>query len=161
MTKVFERLNSEQFRTQWPQYWMDLSSYTRILIVAQVYDNDYNPENAILKFIDEHPSLQLVFIEKTREEDWERNLLWLYIHSNSEFKYYNEDFSALSGTDDGFIFQAIDIDNRIWQGYTHGDMDTGMYCEIAPENFEPDSEENQCYYESIDTTINSSPIKIA
>jgi len=100
-------------------------------------------------------------LKKTREEDWERNLLWLYIHSNSEFKYYNEDFSALSGTDDGFKFQAIDIDNRIWQGYTYGDMDSGMYCEIDPENFEPDSEENQSYYESIDTTINSSPIKIA
>ena len=36
-----------------------------------------------------------------------------------------------------------------------------LYCEIDPENFEPDSEENQSYYESIDTTINSSPIKIA
>jgi hypothetical protein len=161
MTKVFERMSSEQFSTQWPQPWMDFSCYTRILIVAQAYDNDYNPENAIVKYIDEHPSLKLELIEKTREEDSERNLLWIYIHSNSEFKYYNEDFSSLSGTDDGFNFQAIDIDNRIWQGYTYGDMDTGMYCEIDPENFEPNSEENQCYYESIDATINSSPIKIA
>jgi len=158
--KVFERMSSEEFKTQWPQAWMNFYSYTRILLVADIVDNEYDLENAILKFIEEQPSLKLVLIEKTREEDWEGNLLWIYLHSNSEFKYYHDNFTALSGTDDGGHFIAIDIDNRIWQGYMYGDLDTGMYCEIDPEDFDPNSEENQCYYESIDNKINSSPIKI-
>ena len=153
-------MSSEEFKTQWPQAWADFYSYTRILLVANIYDNEYDPENAILKFIEENPSSKLVLIEKTRDEDEETNRLWIYLHSNSEFKYYHDNFIALSGTDDGCSFIAIDIDNRIWQGYMSGDLDTGMYCEIDPEDFDPNSEENQCYYESIDATINSSPIKI-
>ena len=86
--------------------------------------------------------------------------MWIYLHDNSEFKYLNEDFAALSGIGDGFNFQAVDIDNRILQGYTYGDLDSGMYCEIDPEDFDPNSEENQTYYESIDLRLNSSPIKI-
>jgi hypothetical protein len=158
--KVFERMSSEEFKTQWPQDWIDFTSYTRILLVANVYDNDYDPEIEILKFIEEKTFLKLAFVEKTREDDWERNLLWIYLHDNSEFKYLNEDFAALSGIGDGFNFQAVDIDNRILQGYTYGDLDSGMYCEIDPEDFDPNSEENQTYYESIDLRLNSSPIKI-
>ena len=51
--KVFERMSSEEFKTQWPQAWMNFYSYTRILLVADIVDNEYDLENAILKFIEE------------------------------------------------------------------------------------------------------------
>ena len=88
-------------------------------------------------------------------------MIWLYLHSNSEFENLHEDLKSLSLIGDGGWVEAIDLDNRILSKYSYGDVDTGMYYDIDPEDFEPDLEENEDYYALIDDRVAQSPIKIA
>ena len=86
---------------------------------------------------------------------------WVYLHSNSEFRYYHDDLMALSSEGESTRIAAIDIDNRIYQGYGYGDMDSGMYDGIDPEDFDSDNEDNEDYYIVIDEKISDSPAEIA
>ena len=155
----FKRMTIEEFKIQWPQEWMNYNTYTRILLVI---DAELKFKKQILKFVEEKPFLKLELIQTAKEKtfDIECDLFWVYIHSNSEFRYLNEDLITFSGLGDGINIEAIDIDNRILQKYSYGDSDTGMFDEIDPEDFVPNKKINKDYYKSLDNRIINSPVTI-
>jgi len=155
--KVFARMSSDEFKNEWPNSWMNYASYCRVLIIIRS-ENDV--EKDALDFINDKSYFKLAFVEKTIDNEFDENLLWIYLHCTSEFQFCHSEFISLSTTGDGFNVLAIDVDNRILQKYSFGDIDTGMYYDIDPEDFEPNIEENELYYSDIDDRISESPIEI-
>lgn len=157
-TNVFNRLTKLEFEEIWSAKWANYSDYTRILIIVRS-EEILNKE--IKGFIDDQAYLKIEFLKETEDDSFGEKLIWLYLHSNSEFQYLHEPLESLSLVGGGCQVEAIDIDNRILSKYSYGDVDTGMYYDIDPEDFEPDLEENEDYYAIIDDRVAQSPIKIA
>ena len=157
-TNVFDRLTKLEFEEIWTAKWANYSDYTRILIIVR---SEEIPNKEIKGFIDDRPFLKIEFSKETEDDSFGEKVIWLYLHSNSEFENLHEDLKSLSLIGDGGWVEAIDLDNRILSKYSYGDVDTGMYYDIDPEDFEPDLEENEDYYALIDRRVAQSPIKIA
>jgi hypothetical protein len=154
--KTFVRMNEQLFEQAWSDSWMDYSAYTRILLLIRA-DDDIKDQ--IIEFISEKPFLKLEYIEIAPDDIFD-DIYWVYLHSNSEFRFLHDDLIGFSGIGDGINIQAIDLDNRILQNYDCGDEDSGMFFDIDPEDFDPDSEDNEDYLDVIKSRIKLSPVKI-
>jgi hypothetical protein len=140
----------------------DIESHKQVVYDKLCFENLSNEEFDSFKFAAYH------FAKKTSEFDDEILQLWVYYHSNSEFAYLNEEFRELSGELSTSI-EAMDPDLPVIQSYSHGDFSSGMYAAQNDgdfgmwdpwDEFDPDSELNDEYKESIKFWTKSSPIKI-
>ena len=154
---IFDRLTKSEFDKIWTAKWMNYKDYRRLLIIVR---SEEIPIKEIKSFIDEREFLNIEFSRETKDDFLGDKMNWFYLHSNSELNYLHDDLKLLSTIGDGLYVEAIDIDNRILSKYAHGDVDTGMYYDIDPEDFQPDLEENEDYYALIDKRVQKSPIKI-
>lgn len=165
----FEYLNKKKFASVVGNSLADYSSYARVIMIARGLSEDIESEKqkmlAALSLSDFAAAYQFA---ETYDEVEDSKVVWLYFHSASEFAYYNEIFRDLSGELDCYL-QCIDPDKKVYQAYSYGDFDTGMYYAQnngdfamwnAWEDFDETSELNEDYYDFLDTILLDSPVEI-
>ena len=176
----FAFLNEAQFKKIYGELMADYNDYARIILaVSSTSDNLKNHKKIIFDKLNfensDNENFQDVniapyhFAAATDEDGFDDDvILWVYYHSKSEFGYSNDIFRELSG-EVGANVKAMDPDHIIFQGYSNGDFDTGMYYAQnegdfgmwnAWEDFDPDSDSNKAYSEEFKSRIKASPIKI-
>lgn len=164
----FEYLNKKKFAAVFGNSLADYSSYARVIVTASVPSEDTEASKKIMLSALSLTGVAFQFAETDDEWDEDSKVVWLYFHSAAEFGYYNETFRELSGELNCTV-KCIDPDKKVYQAYSMGDFDTGMYYAQndgdfgmwnAWEDFDPTSELNEEYYDAFDIIMGDSPVEI-
>ena len=172
----FAWLSQMQFKKIYGEQFADYNDYSRIILIISSTNDDLENHKKIIfdellgnSHEDEFQTLKIApYHFATAPNEYGFEDIWLYYHSKEEIGYSNDTFRELSEALMTSI-KAIDPDNKIYQGYSNGDFDTGMnYVQNegdfgmwnAWEDFDPNSELNEEYFEELSSKLKSSPIKI-
>jgi hypothetical protein len=164
----FEYLNKKKFASVVGNSLADYSSYARVIMIASDLSEDVESTKQKMLAALSDFAAAYQFAETDDEFNEDSKVVWLYFHSASEFAYYNETFRDLSG-ELNCNLKCIDPDKKVYQAYSWGDFDTGMYYAQnngdfamwnAWEDFDKTSELNEEYYDFLDSILLDSPVEI-